>query len=40
VLTRGEERFLLRPPPPFLLEALKEGSLLDYYKKHGRFPGE
>ena len=40
VLTRGEERFALRPPPPFLLEALKEGSLLDYYKKHGRFPGE
>ncbi|GAA6755023.1 3-isopropylmalate dehydratase small subunit [Thermus thalpophilus] len=40
VLQRGRERFLLRPPPPFLLEALKEGSLLDYYKKHGRFPGE
>ncbi|MFN3368487.1 MAG: homoaconitate hydratase [Thermus sp.] len=40
VLLRGGERFALRPPPPFLLEALREGSLLDYYKKHGRFPGE
>lgn len=40
VLVRGGERFALRPPPPFLLEALREGSLLDYYKKHGRFPGE
>ncbi|MFN4072656.1 MAG: homoaconitate hydratase [Thermus sp.] len=40
VLLRGGERFALRPPPAFLLEALREGSLLDYYKKHGRFPGE
>lgn len=40
VLVRGGARFALRPPPPFLLEALREGSLLDYYKKHGRFPGE
>lgn len=40
VLLRGGERFALRPPPPFLLEALRKGSLLDYYKKHGRFPGE
>ncbi|MFN4232953.1 homoaconitate hydratase [Thermus sp.] len=40
VLLRGGERFALRPPPPFLLEALREGSLLDYYKRHGRFPGE
>ncbi|MBW6395867.1 homoaconitate hydratase [Thermus sp. PS18] len=40
VLVRGGEHFALRPPPPFLLEALREGSLLDYYKKHGRFPGE
>ena len=40
VLPRGGERFALRPPPSFLLEALREGSLLDYYKKYGHFPGE
>lgn len=40
VLVRGGERFSLKPPPAFLLEALREGSLLDYYKRHGRFPGE
>ena len=39
-LRRGPETFQLSPPPPFLLEALKEGSILDYYKQHGRFPGE
>ncbi len=39
-LRRGEEVFALRPPPAFLLEALKEGSLLEYYRRHGRFPGE
>jgi methanogen homoaconitase small subunit len=40
LLVRGQERFQLRPPPPFLLEALKEGSLLEYYRRYGRFPGE
>lgn len=40
VLRRKEEVFALRPPPAFLLEALKEGSLLEYYRRHGRFPGE
>ncbi|WP_027882996.1 homoaconitate hydratase [Meiothermus rufus] len=40
VLRRGKETFQLRPPPDFLLEALKEGSLLAYYRKYGRFPGE
>ena len=39
-LTRGEEVFELEPPPAFLQEALKEGSILAYYRKHGRFPGE
>lgn len=40
VLRRGSQAFRLTPPPAFLLEALKEGSILEYYRKHGRFPGE
>ncbi|ADD29475.1 3-isopropylmalate dehydratase small subunit [Meiothermus ruber] len=40
ILRRGAETFRLRPPPAFLLEALKEGSILEYYRKYGRFPGE
>lgn len=40
ILQRGAESFQLRPPPAFLLEALKEGSILEYYRKYGRFPGE
>ena len=39
-VTRGDEVFGLEPPPAFLQEALKEGSILAYYRKHGRFPGE
>ncbi|MGQ9736232.1 MAG: LeuD/DmdB family oxidoreductase small subunit [Thermaceae bacterium] len=39
-LYKGQTAFRLVPPPAFLLEALKEGSLLEYYKKHGHFPGE
>jgi methanogen homoaconitase small subunit len=40
LLTRGGEVFGLEPPPAFLQEALKEGSILAFYRKHGRFPGE
>ncbi|MCL6528268.1 MAG: homoaconitate hydratase [Thermaceae bacterium] len=40
LLHRGGETFQLRPPPGFLLEALREGSILEYYKRHGKFPGE
>lgn len=40
VLERGGQRFALEPPPAFLLEALREGSLLSYYRAHRRFPGE
>ncbi|MCS7059316.1 MAG: homoaconitate hydratase [Meiothermus sp.] len=40
VLRHGPDTFQLTPPPDFLLEALKEGSILDYYRKYGRFPGE
>jgi methanogen homoaconitase small subunit len=39
-LTRGDEVFRLEPPPAFLREALTEGSILAFYRKHGRFPGE
>ncbi len=37
---RGDEEYKLPPPPEFLQAALAEGSILDYYRKHGRFPGE
>ncbi|ADV67003.1 3-isopropylmalate dehydratase small subunit [Deinococcus maricopensis] len=40
VLTRGAETFQLTPPPAFLREALREGSILAYYRKYQRFPGE
>ena len=39
-VTRGDEVFRLEPPPAFLQEALQEGSILEFYRKHGRFPGE
>jgi methanogen homoaconitase small subunit len=35
----GEE-LRLKPPPEFLREALKAGSILEYYKKYQKFPGE
>jgi len=40
VIKRGSESFQLTPPPAFLTEALAEGSILAYYKKYQRFPGE
>ena len=40
VLKRGAEVFQLTPPPAFLRAALKEGSILEYYQKYQRFPGE
>ncbi len=40
VLRRGAETFQLPPPPAFLTEALREGSILAFYKKYQRFPGE
>ena len=39
-LRRGTEVFQLPPAPEFLREALAEGSILEFYKKHQRFPGE
>lgn len=40
VLVKGDRTFTLDPPPAFLREALREGSILEYYRKHRRFPGE
>ncbi len=41
IITRaGGEVLRLPPPPEFLREALKEGSILEYYKKYQKFPGE
>ncbi len=35
-----EDVFTLPPVPDFLREVLREGSVLAYYRRHGRFPGE
>jgi methanogen homoaconitase small subunit len=41
IITRkGGEVLRLPPPPEFLREALREGSILEYYKKFQKFPGE
>ncbi len=40
-LTRADgSKHHLPPPPAFLQEALQEGSILKYYQKYKRFPGE
>jgi methanogen homoaconitase small subunit len=30
----------LKPPPEFVREIWREGSIVQYYRKYGRFPGE
>ncbi|MBI4757634.1 MAG: homoaconitate hydratase [Chloroflexi bacterium] len=40
ILVAGERAFPLRPPPAFVCEILHQGGLVEYYRKHGRFPGE
>ncbi len=41
IISRADgEELRLPPPPEFLREALKEGSILEYYKKYQKFPGE
>jgi methanogen homoaconitase small subunit len=41
IITRSSGEMLqLAPPPEFLREALKAGSILEYYKQHQKFPGE
>ena len=39
-LQRGDQLFQLPTPPDFLAEVLREGSVLRYFKIHGRLPGE
>jgi methanogen homoaconitase small subunit len=39
-MMRSGESLRLEPPPAFLQEALAEGSILAFYRKHKRFPGE
>ncbi|UCH28031.1 MAG: homoaconitate hydratase [Trueperaceae bacterium] len=40
IVHRGAESFSLPKPPLFLHEVLAEGSVLAYYKKYKKFPGE
>ncbi|AFZ68226.1 3-isopropylmalate dehydratase small subunit [Deinococcus peraridilitoris] len=40
ILRRGHDEFQLGAPPEFLREALREGSILEFYRKYQRFPGE
>ena len=39
-LRAGEAVFQLGQPPRFVHEILKEGTMVDYFRKHRRFPGE
>jgi len=39
-LDGGEQELALPPVPEFLREVLQEGSVLAFFKRHGRFPGE
>ncbi len=32
--------YTLKPPPDFVREIWREGSIVAYYRKYGRFPGE
>ncbi len=32
--------YALVPPPEFVREIWREGSIVEYYRKYGRFPGE
>ena len=41
IITRSSGEVQRLPPPPeFLREALKAGSILEYYKQFQKFPGE
>ena len=39
-ITTGTGLLHLPPPPAFLADALREGSVLDYFRRYRRFPGE
>ncbi|MEZ4608617.1 MAG: homoaconitate hydratase [Deinococcales bacterium] len=40
IIMKDKMQLKLKAPPSFLQEALKEGSILEYYRKYQRFPGE
>lgn len=40
VVERGDERFELPAPAGFLRDVLAAGSVLEFYRKYGRLPGE
>ncbi|MBC7646127.1 MAG: homoaconitate hydratase [Pseudopedobacter sp.] len=40
IVRSSGELIRLPPPPEFLREALEHGSILEFYKKYQRFPGE
>lgn len=40
VVTVGGKAFHLKPMPGFVHQIIEEGSLVDYVKKYGKFPGE
>lgn len=37
---RGDERFDLPAPPEFLRDVLAAGSVIEFYRRYGRLPGE
>jgi methanogen homoaconitase small subunit len=39
-LRAGERVFQLRQPPRFVHEILKEGTIVEYFRRHRRFPEE
>ncbi len=39
-LETGHGLYALVPPPDFVREIWREGSIVEYYRKYGRFPGE
>lgn len=39
-ITSGEQIYHLKPMPGFVHQIIREGSLIDYVKKYGKFPGE
>ena len=38
-LRRGAKAFPLKRPPRLVHDIIKEGSIVDYFRKHRRFPG-
>ncbi len=39
-LATAHGTYTMAPPPEFVREIWREGSIVEYYRKYGRFPGE